>query len=635
MMKKILVMTVMLIATAFYANAQTLAVLKAIDSSLLKNANAVKRFEESELIVEDIDKAVYKSKQVYTILNEKGDNFLSFYEWTDKFRKLDEVTISMLNPLGMATKVYTKKDLSKDASSSDIANDNMLYYLRLKGVSYPTHIQIEYTVKSKGLLYYPDFDIQHPDEAVEYAKFKVTVPKKIGLRHHNQFTEIEPNKEEAGENITYTWLVRNLAAFENEEGSVSWESRNPKVLIAPNQFRMDDYAGDMTSWQSFGKWFGELASKSMDLTENTKTYMRSLVANTPNPAEQVKIVYQYLQDNFRYVSIQLGIGGFKPFTASFTDTKKYGDCKALSNYMKACLDAVGIKSHLALINAGDNRAPVNADFPAYGFNHMILCVPMPADSIWLECTNNYADFNKLGNFTENRKALLITETGGVLVNTPRSKAEDNQLKSKDSIALSEDGSGGIRSTLYASGEYKFNFVHWLHNEYGTDQKNAIQYYLNFAAPTKYNIIWKDNIKDEFVETELDLQMEKIPAIKAGPKMFLPKHPYNICKPNSLPRAENRTKDYYFKHPCILSDTTVYILPENHEVANLPKKIQLSSKHVSYVSETMVDYSTGNVVCISILSFLNHIIPAADFQETKKIIGQVIEDQTQKIIISKK
>ena len=37
------------------------------------------------------------------------------------------------------------------------------------------------------------------------------------------------------------------------------------------------------------------------------------------PKEKARFLYNYMQNNMRYVSIQLGIGGFKPFAATFVD----------------------------------------------------------------------------------------------------------------------------------------------------------------------------------------------------------------------------------------------------------------------------------------------------------------------------
>src|SRR6185503_18169122 len=204
-----------------------------------------------------------------------------------------------------------------------------------------------------------------------------------------------------------------------EAGAVSGQNRYPHVSIVSDRFSHYGFEGDLSSWKSFGQWINTLYSGLDILPPDRQQFFTQLVKDASDNKEKIKRIYQYMQKNFRYVSIQLGIGGLKPFSAEFTDKKKYGDCKALSNYMKAALKSVGIPSHIAIINAEYNQEPVDPNFPANGFNHVILCVPGQNDSIWLECTSSTAAFGELGSFTENRNALLITDNGGVLVPTPK------------------------------------------------------------------------------------------------------------------------------------------------------------------------------------------------------------------------
>ena len=138
---------------------------------------------------------------------------------------------------------------------------------------------------------------------------------------------------------------------------------------------MDGNKGDLATWKDLGIWYSNLCKGSVNLSELTKSLLKEMVKDAKSDREKIKIIYNYLQSNFRYVDISLGIGGYKPFDANFVDTKKYGDCKALSNYMHACLDAVGIVSYPALINAEYNKEPVDPGFPHNSFNHVILCVP--------------------------------------------------------------------------------------------------------------------------------------------------------------------------------------------------------------------------------------------------------------------
>ncbi|MEO7534182.1 MAG: DUF3857 domain-containing protein [Ferruginibacter sp.] len=629
---KTIAFTIIQLVSLLSASAQ----LKVFDATtipedLKKNSYSVKRDERIEFEVKSIGKATYKVHQVITVLNERGKDELEFHEFADQFRSLESATIQLYDAHGKSLQKYKRSDLNKQTSGEGLVPDGKVYFIQFPTNSYPVTMEIDYEVRYTGLLNYPGYSVQVPEQAVENSIFIATVPSDLDLRFKAKNTNLVPVITSDAKNKVYTWSSKSLPALEYEEGSVSYESRYPRILISPNKFVLDDYPGDMSTWQNFGNWYGSMAKKTSNLTEDRKEFFRALVKDATNDKQKIKIIYNYLQANCRYVSIQLGIGGFKPFEADFVDKKKYGDCKALSNYTQSCLNAVGIKSYQALINASYNKEPVDPAFPYNGFNHVIVCVPLQKDSVWLECTSNTSEFGVLGNFTENRNALLITEDGGRLVPTPKSNASDNLFSSHSIIDLAEDGSGTVNVTLNTTGEYKQDLMNYIDDQKKDDQKRFLVNYMGYIQPDDFQINYDK--ADKKAPTTMTMAFSKIPEFTAGKKVFLNARIYKIWS-SALPKSEHRTQDFYFPHPFVKTDTTIYKLPEGFGIETLPKPKKITFEYGSFVSSYEFDESKKTVRSIARLELDEYKIPVANFLATKNFFNEVLGEYTEKIVIKR-
>lgn len=625
-----LIITVFTSFAFFSVNAQNKSFDAAtITEALKKDAYSVKREEKIEFVVKSMGKASLKIHKIVTILNENGKDELVFNAYSDQFHSIESVLIQVFDDKGATIKKYKRSDLSMQSDESALISDGKIYYLRVPVTTYPVTIQTDYELKFTGILTYPGYQLQVPEQSVENSVFIASVPADLDLRYKGRNTNIVPTVTNDEKMKTYTWSIKNLPALEYEEGSVSFENRYPNILLCPNKFEMDGYEGDMSTWQNYGKWIETLGKNAGNLPEATKQLLQGMVKDAANDKEKAKIIYKYLQDNFRYVSIQLGIGGFKPFAADFVDKKKYGDCKALSNYMKACLNAVGIRSHYTLINSAYNEAPVDPAFPYDGFDHIIICVPFEKDSVWLECTSNITEFGVLGNFTENRNGLLITEDGGKLVPTPKSKASDNLFSSNSVIDLADDGSGTVNVVLNTTGEYKSDLIHYVSNQKKDDQKSFLVNYFGYMQPDDFEIRYDQ--ADKNAATPITLYIGKIPEFTAGKKIFLNPRVYKIWG-SSLPKAEHRTQDFYFPHPFIKTDTTFYKLPEGFAMESLPKAKKLSCEFANFTSTYEFDEAKKSIRSVARLELVQYKIPAAKFRDTKQFFNEVLNEYSEKIVI---
>lgn len=633
-----LLIVLLFVAGSLWTTAQSLKYMALlIPDSLTKDADAVIREESTSFKVKDINTATLQEHQVITVLNSDGKQFLDFSETSDKFRMLDDAEIIVYNAMGTKLNSYSKKEMHTSAYGDGLVEDGKVTWFEVTAASYPITVEINYSLRFRGTLFYPEYIIQFPYQSVQQSQYDVEVPASLGLRYHGLNDAPKPQTAQQGEMLKYTWKVAGLPARKLEKGCGSFKNYLPYVRLAPNRFQMEDYAGDMTSWKQFGVWNASLAGTVNTLPEARKAFFINLVKNAATDREKAELIYRYLQQNMRYVSIQLGIGGWKPFAASFVDEKKYGDCKALSNYMQSALAAVGVKSCNTLIywdqrlsNKVSNA--LTDDFPISRFNHMMLCIPQPKDSIWLECTSTTRNFGEISSGTQNRKALMITENGGVLVQTPISRPQQNTLSCYTNVELNEDGSGKVIAALHATGDYREEQLYYV-SQSTDDEKN--KYLINgmeWKQPDALRISSGNKTAPVFT-MNANMQYGKIPLLKSGTKMFLPVRLYPLME-EDIPDNAKRTQDYYFYSPHQKTDTTVYHLPTGYSMDYTPADKNISYPFGAYNSRFVWDAASNTLTVIAHLEIAVPMVKAADYQQLSAFCKAVQADVNEKLVVKR-
>ncbi len=251
--------------------------------------------------------------------------------------------------------------------------------------------------------------------------------------------------EKRGEKV-YTWELHNRPAVWQEPMAPSWYRSATCVRLAPGDFEEGGYKGRLYSWQDMGRFIGDLYQGRDRLPEAAKAKVHSLVDSAVGDREKISLLYHFLQQDTHYVGIELGIGGWQPFDAAYVYNKKYGDCKALANYMVALLKEAGIRACNVLVRAGPAAPAIDTGFACNQFNHAIAVAFTGKDSIWLECTNPLLAPGYLGSFTSDRDVLLLDDSGGRIVHTPVYGVKDNRLMR--TIRGSIDDNGALQARIW-------------------------------------------------------------------------------------------------------------------------------------------------------------------------------------------
>lgn len=631
-MKKILTFLILAIFTrGSYAQVNVYSALT-IPDSLKKDADIIIRDEYIKVSIKDKNTARYDVHQVITVLNEQGKKFLFFYQFSDKFHVLDDAEIRVYDIGGGKKNTYSQKEMTSQNYGEGLVPEGKVTYFNITAPSYPITIEYNYSIKFRGIFSLPGYDYHSPWQSVQHSVFEVEVPADLGVRYKLINTNLQPQIAHNGSKELLHWEVNNLAAYKLEKHSGSPYSYEPVVLLGPNKFQLDDYEGDMTSWKNFGDWINNLYAKTTGLTEDKKRFYQDMVKNAVTDREKAQILYSYMQHNMRYVSIQLGIGGLRPFPAGFVDDKKYGDCKALSNYLKSALDAVGVKSNIVIIQGGMTPRDVMEDFPANYFNHAILCIPQPKDSIWLECTSTTLPFAELGPFTENRKAMMVTEDGGVLVSTPVSTFTSNTETMHTVIEVNTDGGAIVNSDYILKGEGRDNLLMRFHDLKEDEKRRYFLTDKTWKHPDLLNITTAGKTSDPYwIKTAMEY--EKIYSFNAGSKLFFEPRLYPVFD-EDIPENNKRINDYYFTCPYQVMDTTEYKFPAGYSLETIPKNKSVKKPFAEYASVYTWDAATHTLSLVTLLQVKQRVVKAADYSSLYDFKKQVMADVNEKIVMKK-
>jgi hypothetical protein len=414
-----------------------------IPKNLLENAKAVLRNSEVVFEISDIDEAVLKEVFAITILNKNGLDNSVFKQIYDKFSSVRKLKATLYDQNGNVIRTGQPNsvlDIALAAFSGSLFEDNRVKILDPKYSSTPFTVEFTYEISYNGLLSYPSWVLYDDyNVSIEKSSFTAIVPFGFKLRYLERGLENKCEIRQIDMKIHYDWKISLFPAQRQEPFSLSLYDFSPAVFLAPGNFEIAGVPGNCESWTNFGLWIKKLGEQRNYLGEEVKKKLLTLVAGETSDLEKVRLLYNYMQNKVRYISIQIGIGGWQPIDAETVENVSYGDCKALANYMKSLLDAIGIKSYYTLARAGEDAPSLIQDFPSNQFNHAILCVPMNPDTTWLECTDQLIPFGFLGTFTDNRKVLLISDTGGIVVRTKEYSLEENTQKRTVNMKIDKDG----------------------------------------------------------------------------------------------------------------------------------------------------------------------------------------------------
>jgi hypothetical protein len=555
-----------------------------IPDSIRKNAKSVIRDNTITFELIDMNNCKIHDTRSITVFDKEGESHLntSFF-YSSKFL-INQISITIYDKAGTKIRSIGKRDMidrSADPYGTMYSDLRFLDLTTTTSNDYPYTLKYDLVYLVKYSFHFPDWEpVENYDQSIQQSSFEIIVPEGYNFQYKQTGLICEPEKSSVNGKQICKWKIKNIPAVKYEAFAPAEIIGMPKVLISPSDFSFDEYSGNMSTWKDFGRFMDTLIEGRNDISEELKLKVRDMTAGTNDPVEKIRILYKYLQNTTRYVSIQVGIGGYQPFPASSVEKNGYGDCKALSNYMVTLLAAAGIKAYCSLIRAGKFQYSMDTSFVHSPFNHVIVFVPLQDDDLWLECTSQIHPFGFLGDFTDDRWALVITENGGALRKT-RDYSGLSKKVCNASIKLGNDPNASAIVKTHYTGLYYSNILPFLHFDYEKKKDYLYDYHAYYdhhldIPDFKISSFSYSDSADIFPKAFESLVLDLINYTSiSGSRMFVPLKLSD--RSTDIPRKDaERINPISIKRETCEYDSICIQIPEGYSIEFLPGNDSIKS-----------------------------------------------------------
>ncbi len=605
-----------------------------LDKSLTSNANAVVRLDELSIDIQSQEQMVIKRTKVVTVLNAKGDKHALMYVGYDNGRKVRNIEAVVYDQMGNELEKIKEKKF-KDVSAVDgstLYSDSRVKYYPYTPVSYPYTIEIRSEVQTRNtgeLVSYWSFleDFMVSTERNRLI-IKVASPDMKPAIKEKNFEGYSVEKKESPTSIAYEAL--NLQSITKESLCPGIQKMAPAILIRPVKFTYGGFKAEIHDWNDLGRWmYTNLLQGRDELSPATVQMAKSLVSGVEDDLEKAKIIYKYVQENTRYISVQVGIGGIQPINAIEVDRLKYGDCKGLSNYTKALLNAVSVEAFYTHVEAGSEKVDFEEDFPdlAQG-NHVILAIPYQGKYYWIDCTSQSHPFGFVGDFTDGRKVLVIKPDGGEVV---RTVTYDNAENYQNTTAIYQiTANGGIIGEVTR----KTKGIQY-DNRFGLEDqtKEVITNYYKRSWENVNNLVI-DDFQFENNRTTIEFgEKLKISAVnyasKANDRLLFSPNAFNRI--TDVPkRYRNRKLPFEIQRGFLDEDEFQIKIPEGFTVEAIPESIRLENKFGTY--NFTVEKQDDQLVLRRTFAMKQGEFSKSDYAEYRDFMKKVVKYDASKIVL---
>ncbi|HZS05954.1 MAG TPA: DUF3857 domain-containing protein [Blastocatellia bacterium] len=212
-------------------------------------------------------------------------------------------------------------------------------------------------------------------DPVAHLRFRLLWPAGRMLHFKNQQTDLQPVIHELGQEREYLWERRQVPALDDEDKTPDWFNPAPQVQLS-----------EFANWQAVAEWAWPLYQAPRPLSAELKKQLDRWRGEHPQPESRFIAALRFVQDEVRYLGIELGPHSHQPHDPSEVFAKRFGDCKDKSLLLSSILKGLEIEAAPALVNTSARETIDRWQPSPFSFDHVIVRVKLDGKVYWVDAT---------------------------------------------------------------------------------------------------------------------------------------------------------------------------------------------------------------------------------------------------------
>ena len=610
-----------------------------------KKISSVVLVDESNMVVAEDGRMTRTSLYAVRILTREGRNSAIAAEgYETDFGKIREIRAWMIPASGKSMS-YDNEDVVDEADLNDVYNESRVKRIVARDDAEPGSV-FGYMIVSEMRPYFNQsmWYFQGVDPVIS-SKLTLTLP--AGWRA-NGITFNHSKVEPVVNGTVYTWELRDISPLEIEPASPSLVNLVPRLAVNyfPAEGARMSASRAFDSWIEVSRWYAGISDSQAQSDARVTAKATELTANSRTELEKIQAIARYVQ-GIQYISIQIGVGRWRPHAASEVLAKSYGDCKDKANLMRALLKVLNITSYPVLIYSGDPTF-VQEIWPSpRQFNHCIIAIKV-SNATQVATVLNHPDLGRLlifdatdentpvGDLPHHEQgslALIAAGDNGALVRMPSTSPETNQLDRSAQVQLSADGSIVASLKERARGQSAVKYRREFRGLSKPDYLKRIEGRITAAATSSK--VTKVEPEDDLNTGRFALDVD-FTAPSYGQSM---QDRLLVFKPAIVSRRESLfLTEATRKHPVVLdayafSETVSVKLPAGFDVDEMPDAIKLDAPFGSY--NTTYDVKNGELVFTRTLAQRAGSIPVDQYQLVRSFFEKIRAAEQAPVVLVRK